>query len=756
MSFVLKSVELKNIRAHEYFLFEPALEGITAISGENGAGKSTIVDAFAWCLYGTRPSGVKNKDLIKDGVDPKEKPVSIKSTIIVGGIEYIVERKILNAQGTAECNVWGKLDGKQEFSMVAGPAVSHVETFIKNELGMNEKGFLTSVLIQQKQVDQIVSASPKERGAVIEELTGIASITQAIAKVNENTRSLQKAASIFHRGDVGEAEAKVKKQEEVYKEICEKGKQAVKIFAKTKEESTALMSEFESEQIKVNKRIKLTHQLENTQKQIDFLKKQSEDDLKYIMDYKEKYGTTIMVDVQKSKKELDAKRAESFEIKSESNGYAKDLERVKDTVKKCEILQRGFSSEKDALESLASFETQLANDKKALEEMKSKKSMISSEIKHAEASHTHLNGEDTKCPVCRSNIEDPKNLLQQIETEIQDHKKELKKTNDSIKKLSEEIEVLEEKIKETLVSVEAIKERERMVEEEATISKKMEKLSEKNSVLLVDLKVLEQAYDNALRIEADKNALEAAKARSLTVHSNIEENKKFAEEISKEIAELNALSDRSLAALDKRNKDAQAKLSKMSVAGKELVGRKKLELERLEDYKKQLQEVEDAMKKYNEIAEQINVSTGAAAMLAAFKADRIEHAIPTLEFFASDFLSKFTGGAFTNLKVDEKFNTFVTTAEGILRPVAQLSGGELSSAAIALRLGIAMLLNSSEKNVLILDEVLVSMDEDRSRQIMETIGSMTNSQVIFIAHNTDINSVADKTVLVAKQGEEEV
>ena len=56
--------------------------------------------------------------------------------------------------------------------------------------------------------------------------------------------------------------------------------------------------------------------------------------------------------------------------------------------------------------------------------------------------------------------------------------------------------------------------------------------------------------------------------------------------------------------------------------------------------------------------------------------------------------------------------------------------------------------NSSEKSLLILDEVLVSMDEDRSRQIMETIGSMTNSQVIFIAHNSDINSVADKTVLV--------
>ena len=59
-----------------------------------------------------------------------------------------------------------------------------------------------------------------------------------------------------------------------------------------------------------------------------------------------------------------------------------------------------------------------------------------------------------------------------------------------------------------------------------------------------------------------------------------------------------------------------------------------------------------------------------------------------------------------------------------------------------------MLLSSSEKNVLILDEVLVSMDEERARLIMETISSMTNSQIIFIAHSAEINTIADKTIII--------
>ena len=59
-----------------------------------------------------------------------------------------------------------------------------------------------------------------------------------------------------------------------------------------------------------------------------------------------------------------------------------------------------------------------------------------------------------------------------------------------------------------------------------------------------------------------------------------------------------------------------------------------------------------------------------------------------------------------------------------------------------------MLLNDGDNNVLILDEILVSMDEARARYIIETITSITNCQVIFIAHNTDIQNIADKTVSI--------
>lgn len=751
MSFTIKSIELKNIRAHEYFLFEPAPEGTTAISGPNGSGKSSIIDAFAWCLYGTRPTGVKNRNLIRDGVDPREKPVSVKAIVNIGGIEYAIERKIVTPHGAVECNVWGRKPGSKKVTQVAGPSVTHVEKFIRNEIGMNEKGFLTSVLIQQKQVDQIVSATPRERGVVIEELTGIASITQAIDKVNENTRGLEKAASIFQIGNIDEAEEKVNKQKEVCQSMEEKEKDAIAKFNEVKKYYAEIKQQLQEEEVKVNKRIKLTQDIEAYKKQIDFLKKQAEDDLEYISNFKDKYGSTVVMDTNKLKNDVANKRQELYEEESKQTSESSRLREIERNLENCNVLKGSFENEKDAQEILKSQQDDLNKKQKQLEDLREKESMYASEIKHSKASHEHIDGKDKNCPVCKSAIDDPETLKKEIEKELKEYESKRKDARKNIKVLQNEIKELEEEIKKTNISIEAIKEEKRLLIERDEVKKNLNEITTKIGLLRRDLKSLESNYDKALRIEADKNALESAKARSLTVHETIKKNEDLMNDAKEKIKKLGAMTDRSYNALVKRVEETKDKLDRMSIAGREIRGRKNLEYERLGDYEKDLKQVQEAMKKYNELAKQIEISTSASAMLSRFKADRIEHAIPTLEFYASDFLSKFTGGAFAKMTVDEKFNTFVTTSKGAVRPVAQLSGGELSAAAIALRLGIAMLLNSSEKNVLILDEVLVSMDEDRARQIMETISSMTNSQIIFIAHNSDINSIADKTVLVTKE-----
>ncbi|MFL6466435.1 MAG: AAA family ATPase, partial [Pyrinomonadaceae bacterium] len=48
----IKRVELENIKSHASAAFDFA-RGSTAITGENGAGKTTIIEAIAWALFDT-------------------------------------------------------------------------------------------------------------------------------------------------------------------------------------------------------------------------------------------------------------------------------------------------------------------------------------------------------------------------------------------------------------------------------------------------------------------------------------------------------------------------------------------------------------------------------------------------------------------------------------------------------------------------------------------------------------------------------
>ena len=131
--------------------------------------------------------------------------------------------------------------------------------------------------------------------------------------------------------------------------------------------------------------------------------------------------------------------------------------------------------------------------------------------------------------------------------------------------------------------------------------------------------------------------------------------------------------------------------------------------------------------------------------LSEFKDLRIKTAIPSLSSIASEILNKFTNGDFIII-LNEQFEASVVTSTGKERSVSVLSGGELSAAAIALRLAIALFLQDGTQSLLILDEVLVSMSEDRQQQILETISSLSSSQIILIAHSQVANSFADKVI----------
>ena len=734
---ILKKVIIENIRSHEYLEFEPASIGVTAISGENGAGKSTIVDAFSWSLFGTRLHGLRNKNYIREGVDAKEKTVQVTSYIRVGNTDFMIKRKITSNEGACECKVFSYNEEIGDWEFESGPAVTHAESFIRSILNIDEKGFLSSVFIQQKQVDQIVSASPTERGQVIEKLIGVSAITESTKLAREESRALQRAADIIQPGSLEDEKAKVdefkikvttakdnlKEVEETLKTL----EQELVVLRATEQAETELQNHLDS----------LNTSLDNVKKDDSYLKENLKNYTKILKDNSE-----ISIDY-KLKEIIEEELSESLEkekaIQNELNNINIQITRYASLSE--ETLN--YDEIKAAYDEITDNYNDLMNKKSVLDEaLMGLKVKVKSVKQHLEL----LKSGAAECPVCGHPILNPEEEFKKHTEEQNENKKEFKQIKEELTELEEAIskigndktqyEALLEKATEQVNSVDDFKKAK---------ENKQTKEAELNSIQLVINKNREQLADINAN-EKHRDLINTAKEQVTISEQRLKDNKKERARLEKEISTLNVLPKSTYKVLLNNLKEKEDLLVKTNIQKASLDGELKLIVEQAKQAVQDYKRCKEASENYERLHNQITIMNLTNQSLIKFKEQRIKNSIPELTDIASEILARFTDNKFTQLILTDKFETFVVTENNVKRPVSQLSGGELSAAAIALRLAIALFLNNGQQHLLILDEVLTAMSSDRSQLILETITSLTNAQIILIAHNDGINSFADKVV----------
>lgn len=734
---ILKKVIIENIRSHEYLEFEPASIGVTAISGENGAGKSTIVDAFSWSLFGTRLHGLRNKNYIREGVDAKEKTVQVTSYIRVGNTDFMIRRKITSNEGACECKVFSYNEEIGDWEFESGPAVTHAESFIRSILNIDEKGFLSSVFIQQKQVDQIVSASPTERGQVIEKLIGVSAITESTKLAREESRALQRAADIIQPGSLDDEKAKVE-EFKIKVTTAKANLKEVEETLKTLEQELVVLRATEQAETELQNHLdSLNTSLDNVKKDDSYLKENLKNYTKILKDNSE-----ISIDY-KLKEIIEEELSESLEkekaIQNELNNINIQITRYTSLFE--ETLN--YDEIKAAYDEITDNYNDLMNKKSVLDEaLMGLKVKVKSVKQHLEL----LKSGAAECPVCGHPILNPEEEFKKHTEEQNENKKEFKQIKEELTELEEAIskigndksqyEALLEKATEQVNSVDDFKKAK---------ENKQTKEAELNSIQLVINKNREQLADINAN-EKHRDLINTAKEQVTISEQRLKDNKKERARLEKEISTLNVLPKSTYKVLLNNLKEKEDLLVKTNIQKASLDGELKLIVEQAKQAVQDYKRCKEASENYERLHNQITIMNLTNQSLIKFKEQRIKNSIPELTDIASEILARFTDNKFTQLILTDKFETFVVTENNVKRPVSQLSGGELSAAAIALRLAIALFLNNGQQHLLILDEVLTAMSSDRSQLILETITSLTNAQIILIAHNDGINSFADKVV----------
>ncbi|MDD1654715.1 MAG: SMC family ATPase [Methanomicrobiales archaeon] len=139
-------------------------DGITGILGNNGAGKSTIVDAILFALYGVENTGLDKKHIVRASAGPRER-AEVRLEFSVRGEEYTVVRTLgPKIQHTAQLNHGPRLLAK---------GVTDVDEKIRSIFQMGPRDFMHTIFSAQKDLAALLDATPGARKAWFRKVLGV-------------------------------------------------------------------------------------------------------------------------------------------------------------------------------------------------------------------------------------------------------------------------------------------------------------------------------------------------------------------------------------------------------------------------------------------------------------------------------------------------------------------------------------------------------------------------------------------------------
>lgn len=161
----------------------------------NGAGKSSIVDALSWCLYGKTARGVTGGDVVnrQAGKDCRVEVCIIDDSKDVDEFYFVTrERKVSNS-GSLEIKKLGpSSDGSSVFTELTKGTMAESQKTIEEIIGCPYEVFVSAVYAGQEAMPDIPNMTDKQLKELIESVIGVEKLTNAYQKVLAESNEIDK------------------------------------------------------------------------------------------------------------------------------------------------------------------------------------------------------------------------------------------------------------------------------------------------------------------------------------------------------------------------------------------------------------------------------------------------------------------------------------------------------------------------------------------------------------------------------------
>ena len=218
---IIRRLELEDFLSYRRARIEFP-EGSIAIVGENGAGKSSLLDAICFALYREAGRGGLYS-LIRRGASR----ALVKLEFEVEGRRFLVEREIRRrARGRAisDARLYA-FEGGSKRLLAYSP--TQVDREVRRILGMDRQMFLTAVYVRQGEISRLLDVDPHQRKQLISKLLGVEELEKAYAamalliKHFELKLERERAELTAAERIEGELERLVSEEQELKRKIAE-------------------------------------------------------------------------------------------------------------------------------------------------------------------------------------------------------------------------------------------------------------------------------------------------------------------------------------------------------------------------------------------------------------------------------------------------------------------------------------------------------------------------------------------------------
>ncbi|MGA2775132.1 MAG: SMC family ATPase [Candidatus Omnitrophota bacterium] len=793
---IIRRLTLTNFRRFKQLDLTDLPAGLIGIIGENGSGKSTILEAVGWALYGTYAlTGRTDKEGVRTQGADIDANCEVTLEFEMAGDTYKVVRRLQGKRAIAQAFVYK--NGKEQ---AVAEREDGVNAYISKLFGMDRATFFASVFARQKELDLLTSQNPAERQQIIRRLLRIDLIDLALKEIRQNRRIKQQMAESLKEMIMDETA--------IIGEIDELSKKK----SATVEQQVTNEKKFESIKIELKSAKAKKQELESKRKgfqQIHTSIIRFEKEIQGKSEQIKKY-TEELDELQTKKKELvkiGPKDAEYFSAKEtlekleamrslyeEKKNLEKDLnERLDDqaeVVQERKLLIDSLSSYRGLVAKKEKLQLELKNESSIFKRISKDLNTLSVKIEACRDSIAQLEekkenikklGPNSKCSECSQD------LGANYESILEHFSKEITKKQQSIKDMSAESKELKIKVDGTENRVEDIEARlEELREDEKKESGIKSELDVKEKRLLAlteSVKKKKARITEIGNLQFSETRYEELKKKNkelLKIHEQIMELRTKTARISiliKEIktldeqaAELNkektlkekeqksiGFSDIELAAAEKNYDSIQDKAHRQEIAINDII-------HQIELMQAQIIQKEEALKSQKEIQKKWKAADSDAKKLTVldelmdkFRQNLASRIRPMLIARTSQLVAGTTDGRYPAIDLDEEYNVFVYDGTESF-PVKRFSGGEQDLVNLCLRIAISQIISEQNSrtgiNFIALDEIFGSQDAGRKENILKALNNLSGQfrQIFLITHHEDLKD-SMQHVLIAEESE---